>query len=69
MTEQGSDSGESEVIAEMTPEQLQKAIADAQPMRKFAIETDGNGIRVVVNELTGLEVRAMCLMLLQKLGG
>lgn len=62
--------GEEEVIAEMTPEQLSEAVAAGQTkMRKLVIETDGNSVHVAVNELTHLEVRAVCQLVLRQLGG
>ena len=54
-------------VVEMTPDQLQDAIAKAQPkMRQLIIETDGQMVSIAKSELSPLEVRAVCQMLLDQ---
>jgi len=58
---------EDKEVVEMTPDQLQDAIAKAQPkMRQLIIETDGQMVSIAKSELTPLEVRAVCQMLLDQ---
>ena len=58
---------EDKEVVEMTPDQLQDAIAKAQPkMRQLIIETDGQMVSIAKSELSPLEVRAVCQMLLDQ---
>jgi len=43
--------------------------AEKPKMRKFALETDGTKVNIKENELTVLEIKEICRMLLKELGG
>ncbi len=52
-------------------EQEQPPIVAAEPpkQRQVIIETDGAGVKMVKNEVTPLELKEICRMLLRQLGG
>jgi hypothetical protein len=58
---------ENEVVASLTGEQLQEAVVKGQPkIRRIVIETDGQTVNIPPDkcEITPLELRAICQMLL-----